>query len=249
EIFRYYRMVPRPLRRMIHGAALKVPSKFERVSFDYKLKKFTEAETTSILEAHSSWRTIFSKQGLREILSHDLNGHTPSFTRIYDEAFVDFPRFPNEITGLLYADLKAWLIPMLPWTDNISMAHSIELRLPFLDYRLVDRALSLPQEYLFKGWELKRLMKKFLHGRLPDDVLYRPKRGTHLPLSKWLNTELKELKNHYLSDTVLNKEGLFNMEPVRRYAGEHERMEVDHTFKLWNLIMFSAWKEQNGLTL
>jgi asparagine synthase (glutamine-hydrolysing) len=90
-------------------------------------------------------------------------------------------------------------------------------------------------------------MKRFLKGRLPDEVLYRKKRGTHLPVSRWLNHEMQEIRDHYLSEQTLNKEGLFNMDAVRLLVSEHKEKKVDNTFKLWGLIIFSAWKEHNGI--
>lgn len=244
-IFRYYRTLPGVVKSGLHRAANLVPPSFGRVSLDYKLKKFTECSYDDAYSAHGYWRTIFSKETLGTVLSPAVRQGLPPFTRIYDEAFSGLNEVPGSLRKLLYSDLKAWLIPMLPWVDNISMAHSIELRLPFLDYRLVDRALSLPEKYLFRGWKLKRLMKRFLHGRLPDDVLYRRKRGTHLPLSKWLNSELKDVTSHYLDAGVLNREGLFEMAEVQRLLREHREMSADHTFRLWNLVIFSAWKEEN----
>jgi asparagine synthase (glutamine-hydrolysing) len=191
---------------------------------------------------------MFSMQDLSETLSPKVWRSAPSFTRIYDTTFANIGSAAETVNGLLCADMNAWLIPMLPWVDNISMAHSVELRLPYLDYRLVEHALSLPGNFLFSGWTLKKLMKRFLKGRLPDEVLYRKKRGTHLPISRWLNDEMKEIRDHYLSDNALNNEGLFDMKTVRHLVREHQERKADNTFKLWGLIMFSAWKEQNGIS-
>jgi asparagine synthase (glutamine-hydrolysing) len=190
---------------------------------------------------------MFSMDSLQEMLSPKVREQAPAFTRIYDTAFTEIGPAAETINGLLCADMNAWLIPMLPWVDNISMAHSVELRLPYLDYRLVERALSLPGNFLFSGWTLKKLMKHFLKGRLPDEVLYRKKRGTHLPISRWLNSEMKEIRDHYLSKQTLNKEGLFNMEAVRHLVKDHQERTADNTFKLWGLIVFSAWKEHNDV--
>ena len=91
----------------------------------------------------------------------------------------------GSINSLLKADLKAWLTPMLPWVDSISMAHSVELRLPFLDHRLVEFALSLPAGALFEAGAQERVMKRFLAPKLPASVRYRHVEGTHLPLGRW----------------------------------------------------------------
>ena len=90
-------------------------------------------------------------------------------------------------------------------------------------------------------------MKRFLKNRIPDEVLYRNKRGTHLPISRWLSEELLEIRKYYLRDKVLNREGLFNMAEVRLLEQEHLLKKADNTFKLWSLIIFSAWKEHNSI--
>jgi asparagine synthase (glutamine-hydrolysing) len=248
-LFKYYRLLPSFAKKPLWRAAQALPTKMGRVSTDYMLKKFTECPYDSPLKAHAYWRTMFSRDGLREVLAPAVWEKAPSFTRIYDVAFEEIGPVSEKINGLLCADLKAWLIPMLPWVDNMSMAHSVELRLPFLDYRLVQRALSFPERFLFDGWKLKKIMKRFLKGRLPDEVLYRNKRGTHLPVSRWLNKELAEIRDYYLSGDTLNREGLFNMNAVRRLVEEHREKKVDNTFKIWGLMVLCSWKEHNGVSL
>jgi len=246
-LFKYYRRLPRFVKNLAHRATRTLPPTLGRVSLDYKLKKYTECPYDSLPKAHAYWRTMFSMDGLQEIFSTKAWEQAPVFTRIYDAAFAEIGPGAETINGLLCADMKSWLIPMLPWVDNLSMAHSVELRLPYLDYRLVEYALSLPANFLFSGWTLKKVMKRFLKGRLPDEVLYQKKRGTHLPISHWLNHEMQEIRDHYLSEQTLNKEGLFNMYAVRLLVNEHKEKKVDNTFKLWGLIIFSAWKEHNGI--
>jgi asparagine synthase (glutamine-hydrolysing) len=247
-LFKAYRHLPRGGRIVLRSLAELLPTSFAPVSFDYMLKKFSACPHDSPLKAHGFWRTIFSEAELKELLAPVANVDV-AFSRLYDEAFQELGVIDASVNSLLKADVKAWLTPMLPWVDNMSMAHSVELRLPFLDHRLVEFALSLPPKCLFRGWKLKRVMKDFLVGKLPDSVLYRRKRGTHLPLSRWLNAELAELKRHYLSAPVLNRLGLFDMKVVDRLMREHKDRQADHTFKLWNLMVFSAWSERFSVSI
>lgn len=248
-IFSYYRRLPSFSKTALRSLARMLPPTLGRVSFDYMIKKFTECPYDDPLKAHSYWRTMFSPEEMAELFNPEVMRLSPSFTRIYDEAFGEIGSLSGSINGVLLADLKAWLIPMLPWVDNISMAHSVELRLPFLDYRLVELALSMPEKFLFSGWKLKKIMRRFLEKRLPPETLRRPKRGTHLPVSRWLNGELKDLVGYHLSSERLNKDGLFNMGYVRRILDEHQRLRADNTFKIWNLVVFSAWAERNRATV
>ena len=248
-LFKGYRRLPGFAKTMLHRGTQLLPTTLGRVSTDYMLRKFTECPYSSPLKGHAYWRTIFSPHELGDLLLPTVWREALSFTRIYDSAFEQLGASTAGINNLLAADMKAWLIPMLPWVDNMSMAHSVELRLPFLDYRLVESALSLPPDYLFNGWTLKKLMKRFLKNRLPDEVLYRSKRGTHLPLSRWLNAEMSAVRDHYLSESVLNGDRLFNMTAVRRLADDHQSLKADNTFKIWNLMVFSAWREHNNVVV
>ncbi len=178
NIYRHWRHLPGRIRGSAHALAKRMPTSFGRVSLDYKLKKFTELGDSSPAQAHGYWRTMFSPAELRLLLRREAIADLGSHTALYDAAFVSLG-VGNEpsVTDLLKGDMAAWLQAMLPWTDNISMAHSVELRLPLLDHRLVAYVYGLPDRYLFKGWKLKRLMKNFLAKRLPHEVVFRRKRG------------------------------------------------------------------------
>lgn len=248
-LFSAMRHLPRSLRGSMAAAAAALPTRFGRVTVDYALKKFTACPYDTLTYAHAYWRTIFDESELKQLLAPAAFRAEQSFTRPYDQAFAELGSKRIDINELLKADLKAWLIPMLPWVDNTSMAHSVELRLPYLDHRLVEYALSMPSNVLFRGWRLKRLMKRFLERRLPVNVLRRRKRGTHLPLSRWLNGELREHLNVYLASDRLTADGVFDARTVRRLIAEHAEARVDNTFRLWNLLVFAAWKERYGISV
>ncbi|RAU21850.1 asparagine synthase (glutamine-hydrolyzing) [Paramagnetospirillum kuznetsovii] len=246
-IFSYFRHLPTGARHGLHRAARLLPASLGRVSLDYQLKKFTECPYMDIAKAHSYWRTIFSPMELKELLVPEVHSSMAAFTRPYDAAFAQLGATADPvINNLLASDLKAWLGPMLPWADNISMAHSVEIRLPFLDHDLVQAALTLPSATLFKGWELKRIMKAFLKDRLPDDVVFRRKAGTHLPISRWLDNELAGVRDHGLS--VLRKSGLVRPEVMDRFVEDHRNRRMDNTFKIWNLMVLGAWIDEFSIS-
>ena len=219
------------------------------MAFDYKLKKFTEIGELSPAAAHGYWRTMFSPVELRSVLRKDvfaeLSTHTSLYERTFDGLNEDMDR--PSIIGLLKADMLAWLQPMLPWADNMSMAHSVELRFPLLDHRLLEFAYSLSERHVFRGWSLKRIMRRMLKSRLPREVLSRGKRGTHLPIGRWLNADLAPVADEYLSPQRLRDQRLFDQGTVKQLVADHRSGRRDNTFKLWNLIVFSAWLEHNQI--
>ncbi|MBF0368095.1 MAG: asparagine synthase (glutamine-hydrolyzing) [Magnetococcales bacterium] len=244
-LFKVWRRLPGWLQKSVTGGVSLMPAQMGRVSLDYMLKQFTRCPYDSPSQAHGYWRHIFSTDELTQLLDPTIPAHPAA---LYDRAFGEIGGDPEIINTLLRADLKAWLGPMLPWVDNVSMAHSVELRLPFLDHRLVQKALNLPPHMLFQGWKLKGLMKRFLNHRLPHDTLHRRKRGTHLPLGRWLNGPLAELADHYLSPETVQGHGLMDPTMVANLLQAHREGRQENTFKLWNLIVLNAWMERFGIS-
>lgn len=242
SLFSYWRRLPLPLRTSLHAAAMTLPPGFGRVSMDYKIKKFTEFLEDDAFKAHASWRTVFTDQDQSKLFKDEFRGQRSDWYGIYRKIFDDCAPMPM-LNKLQVGDVYGFLIPLLPWVDTMSMAHSVELRVPFLDHRLVEEAIRLPSEYKFKGWGLKRLMKNFLKGKLPEEILNMPKRGTHLPLGAWLNGGLKGLMDDCLSPKRLERLGLFDVKEVEALKNEHASRRHDHTFKLWYLMMLSSWTD------
>ena len=226
RFYEYYRHLPSKVRMLLHRAADQLPVNFGRVSFDYRLKKFTELVSSETHAAHGYWRTMFSKSELRLALRRDAFPAVDSHTDLYERTFALIGTRSANVVSLLKADMLAWLQPMLPWTDNMSMAHGVELRLPMLDHRLASYVYALPDRFLFRGFGLKRLMKKMVSGKLPRDVVFRKKRGTHLPVSKWLNRELAPIANAFLSPETVRSTALFEEKEVTRLLEEHRQVSA-----------------------
>ncbi|MBF0361093.1 MAG: asparagine synthase (glutamine-hydrolyzing) [Oligoflexia bacterium] len=244
-IYEKYKVLPSVIKNLINSTVEKLPPSFGRVSLDYKLKKFTECPYFDYLKAHASWRTIFSNSELDDLFSKEMKSYLSSPISAYDRVIEQILNYnSSKLKNVLISDFKAWLTPMLPWVDNISMSQSVELRLPFLDHRLLELVFSLPDSFIFKGWKLKRIMKKISKDKLPAQIIHRPKTGTHLPIGKWLNHDLSMISDYYLSEKVLNKDHLFNMFYVNKLLSEHKQKKKDNSFKLWTLLIFSAWKEK-----
>jgi asparagine synthase (glutamine-hydrolysing) len=144
-----------------------------------------------------------------------------------------------------YLDLKTYLVGDINTkVDRASMAHSLEVREPLMDHPLVEWAASLPSALKIRGGESKLLLKKSMEGRLPADVLYRPKMGFAVPLARWLRGPLKaRLRQAVLGGPMLDT-GWFEPRVVRRIVEQHESGSHDHSAPLWTLLMFDAFLRQ-----
>jgi asparagine synthase (glutamine-hydrolysing) len=125
--------------------------------------------------------------------------------------------------------------------DRLSMWHSLEVRVPFLDHKLVEFAATIPSQMKLRGWEKKHILIKSLEGILPDSILHRRKQGFSIPLGAWLRGPLRELLRTNLSSSALRDIGLFNVQTIERMLNEHDRGIKNYETQLWALLIFVMW--------
>ncbi len=130
---------------------------------------------------------------------------------------------------------------LLMLTDRMSMAVSLECRVPLLDHQLVELAASIPQAIKMRGGRLKHVLKESLAGLLPHDVLNRSKRGFGTPMGAWLKGELAPVLKRLLSAEVLQRRGLFRAEAVHRLMADHQASRIDGTDPLLALMNLEIW--------
>jgi asparagine synthase (glutamine-hydrolysing) len=144
---------------------------------------------------------------------------------------------------LLYVDIKTYLHELLMKQDQMSMAASVESRVPFLDYKLVELSAKMPTKMKIRGGETKWILREAMKGILPDEIINRPKMGFPVPLENWLRIEFTDYVDEYiLSERVLQR-GIFNADFVRALVARHRAGE-DHTRRLFFLINFEMWHRQ-----
>jgi asparagine synthase (glutamine-hydrolysing) len=143
---------------------------------------------------------------------------------------------------LAYVDLRTQLPEeFLMMTDRLSMAHSLELRTPFLDHEFLDLVLSAPSNVRTSRRDLKGLLRRSLAPVLPAEILDAPKKGFVIPLTLWLRGRLKPLVERTLSPAVLKNQGIFKPEFYETFVKPHLEGRVDHTNRVWAALMFQLW--------
>jgi asparagine synthase (glutamine-hydrolysing) len=130
---------------------------------------------------------------------------------------------------------------LLLLTDKMSMAVSLECRVPLLDHELVELAARIPERIKIKHGRLKHTMKAALKGLLPDDILDRKKRGFGTPMGAWLKKDLAPMLRHLLSEQVIEKRGLFRHAAIRDLIDAHDANRVDGTDQLLALVNLEIW--------
>jgi asparagine synthase (glutamine-hydrolysing) len=151
----------------------------------------------------------------------------------------------SPIDRLAYVDAKGPLPEsLLLFTDKMGMATSLEVRVPFLDNRVVDFVRHCPSHYRMRGFTLKRLLKAAVEGVVPDFVLTRSKRGFGGPMGAWLKKDLRPLVSQLLDPGRLRQGGLLNPDSVSHIVDAHDAGHEDYTEAIMALLVFEIWREQ-----
>jgi asparagine synthase (glutamine-hydrolysing) len=153
------------------------------------------------------------------------------------------PEEGDSVQRSVYADLHGFLPEnVLRYSDRMSMAHSLEIRVPFTDHRLIETIMKVPSRYNVGWTSSKRVLSRVMKGRLPEKVLRRKKLGFNPPMGIWLQKNDNALIAEWLHPDLIRKRGLFREEEVRRLIEEHQSHKRDHGLRLWSLIVFEAWQ-------
>jgi asparagine synthase (glutamine-hydrolysing) len=161
---------------------------------------------------------------------------TETFRYYYEKADTNDP-----VSKIQYLDIKTYLTDdILVKVDRASMAHSLEVRAPLLDHKLMELIASMPSSLKLKGMMGKYILKKALHSLLPEEVLYRRKMGFAVPLAKWFREDLKEAAY----ETIVEAEDdcLLDKRFVNQIWRQHQNGFRDRSAELWGLLMFRLWQ-------
>jgi asparagine synthase (glutamine-hydrolysing) len=144
--------------------------------------------------------------------------------------------------GAFRIDLATYLPDdLLTMADRMSMAHSLELRAPFCDHRVLETSLAISSAVKTHGLQLKGLLKTAYAGVLPPAVLRHRKQGFMVPLARWLRGDLRPLLDDLLGSESVRARGLFRVEEVERLVAEHAAGTRSHADRLWTLMMAELW--------
>jgi asparagine synthase (glutamine-hydrolysing) len=150
----------------------------------------------------------------------------------------------DPINARLATDRELFLVgDLLPKVDRMSMAHSLEVRVPYLDNELADFVLAQPGSRKVRGRQVKWMLRCFTATVLPDAVATRPKQGFDVPVSDWLRGPLRAALTDYLSEAAVRDRGLFHPEEVSAMVRGHLRGESDHGERLWLLMALEGWMQ------
>lgn len=218
------------------------PSSGKRLSFEFKAKKFISGIDYPPEISNFIWWGAYSPSEGKKLFSPDIYEKTKEdlfapITFHLNNCSVD-----DTVSRLGYLDMKLYLQDdLLVKSDRMSMANSLEIRVPFLDHTFVEYAASIPSSLKLKRLETKYILKKAMAPILPPEILTRKKIGFDIPLGVWIRNELKDFVTDILSPANLNHHGFFNHAYIEKLLKEHFHGEHNHRQLLWPLIIFQFW--------
>jgi asparagine synthase (glutamine-hydrolysing) len=236
---RYLGWLPGAIRRLLAGAALRLPS--DRHSPLLNVARLARGYlTTADLPFEQQYRSyveVFPPAEIEQLLR--ANGFE-RFDAI--DASFRFAAGDDDLNRMLIVDAETQLPDdLLLLTDKMSMAVSLECRVPLLDHDLVELAASLPESTKIKGGRLKHVMKEAMKDLLPADILNRKKRGFGTPMGAWMKSDLAPVVRSLLSPRSVDNRGLFRSDVVTRLIEDHQASRVDGTDRLLALLNLEIW--------
>ena len=242
-----YRMLPAFIRQnMIEKVVAALPDSKKGNRLIERAKRFVRTGQIGDDQAYLQIQSAFNEEQRAALYSP---GFSASLTKGKpSHAFIDqfnHVGIDDVVNRALFTDLMTYLPgDLLPLTDRMSMAHSVEARAPFLDPDLVEFMATVPPELKIRGLTKKYILKESLKGKLPHAVLHRRKQGFTVPLSVWFRNELEPLVREMLSKERIESVGYFNWQAVSKLLEEHISGRENHHSRIWALLMFMMWYEQ-----
>jgi asparagine synthase (glutamine-hydrolysing) len=231
------RKIPHQLRKAALSLATLLPVSDERISLEYKVKRFLQGSLLSPELAHVFWNGTFSEAEKQRLFLFADPGPL--------DAVLDKMNAGRGLQRYLDFDQRYYLPDdILYKVDRISMAHSLEVRPPFLDQRIVDFAARLPERFKLRGSQSKYVLRRLMEDKLPRTVLQRPKIGFDVPIHEWLRGVLRPLLLDTLSQEAVSATGLFHWPAVKQQIDAHLERRENLGYHLWGLMVLLIWMKR-----
>ncbi|MFH0820039.1 MAG: asparagine synthase (glutamine-hydrolyzing) [bacterium] len=248
KLAQIYGLIPGLLRRGLFDNLInRLPTSFDNISLDFQLKKFISGIDWPEKYRHLIWLGSFSPKELAYLFKPEIYRNING-ANLFSEADDYWQRTSGEndvLHRIAYLYIKLYLQDdLLVKVDRASMANSLEVRAPLLDYTLVDFVNSLPAHYKIKGYQMKYLFKKVMAGKLPDEIIRRRKKGFGMPVAKWFRGELRDFCLDMLSERRITAQNIFNYNYIKNLLEEHFSGKKDNRKQLWTLVIFELWHEK-----
>lgn len=234
-----FSLLPVNLIKKLFDLVYRLPASDTNISFDFKIRQFLKGFESDAKLRHSLWLGSFTPNNKKSLFNKDIQSNVPDFRSL---GVIDNYASRTSKNELIFMYLKTYLQDdILFKVDRASMMNALEVRAPFLDYRVVEFVNKLPHNFKMKGLNGKYILKETMRGRLPGEIIDRPKKGFGIPVSLWLKNELRDLCSDLLSKNELERHGIFNYSYIENLKNSHFSGMRNSRKELWNLMIFQLW--------
>ncbi|MFZ1932643.1 MAG: asparagine synthase (glutamine-hydrolyzing) [Thermoguttaceae bacterium] len=239
--------LPRLARRVLAGRFWqRLPSSTRQKSLGRRFKRFVEMLGQSPPQRYLGWIAIFNEERRAALYSDDF------LARLQDEDPLNFlsaalarSNRRDAVTAFSLADLVTYLpCDLMTKVDIASMAHGLECRQPFLDYRVAELAARMPARLKFRRGRGKRILRETFADLLPRSIQRRPKMGFGVPLDHWFRHELRDFTREVLLDRKTLDRGHLRPAAVLQLWDEHQQRRFNHGYRLWSLLILELWQRE-----
>ncbi len=246
DMARLWRRVPAFLGHgVVRPLAARLKPRPQKKGLVNKVKRFVEGATQDPRLGHARWRLFVDEAMRRSLFTPEAGARMTSPVEAHILRLFDRAGSRSELDRALYVDVGSYLSDnCLVKVDRMSMACSLEARVPFLDNEVIDLAFALPAELKVDRGRTKVLLKRIAARHVPRDCVYRPKEGFSIPIKDWLKGAFRPLMEELLAPSRLAAEGVFEPATVDRLKTEHLEGRANHSHVLWSLLVFQDWRRR-----
>ena len=240
----HYRKIPAALRRYALNPLIQLlPESTRGFHTLRRVREFSAGTLLDPVDMYASWIGYYSGAERQQLYTGDTR------QTVGERDSLEFVRgLAAECAGVdpisqaMYIDVHSFLPNnVLQYGDRMSMAHSLEARVPLADHTLFELLAKVPASLKMRGGTSKYLLRQCMASHLPSGTVQRKKRGFNPPMGVWLNTRLKGIVDEFLSEETLRRRGYFEPAPVQAMLRDHRASHRDYTWHLWSLILFEQW--------
>jgi len=253
EHYQAQKLSKNPLMGPVHGLLPPLIKKFppspKKKGLWNKMQRYCRGVEMDKSLRHLRWMMFLSPEEKKPLYSENLRESLKGITSLHkQEPFQSIFKRMNDYdatNGELFLDLNTYMVDdILVKVDRMSMATSLETRVPLLDHNVVEFLFQIPGRFKLKGMSSKWIFKKTMERLLPKENIYRKKEGFSIPIKHWLRTELKEMMLDYLEENRIKKEGLFSSKAVNLLIQSHLKKKRNNSHQIWALLVFEIWKDK-----
>tara|TARA_B110000467_G_C18333348_1_gene495268 strand:+ start:854 stop:2773 length:1920 start_codon:yes stop_codon:yes gene_type:complete len=239
-------ILPYSIRKPVFGTLGKLYPKMDWAPQFLRAKTTFQSLAMDTTEGYFHGVSLLNNAQRKALFSDALYKELKGYTalEVFRKHQADFDG-DDPLALIQYLDIKTYLVgDILTKVDRASMAHSLEVRVPFLDHKFVEWTAKIPTELKLKNGCGKYILKKAMEPYLPHDVLYRKKMGFRVPLADWFRGPLKQKLRDALLSEKMHNSGLFNMNTIKEWLDEHQSGRREYSAPLWTLLMFASFYKQ-----